>query len=114
MSSTRTPPARSVRTRLAHLVLLLAGVAALVYALTLGGSPELRCHDQVMGPGSECVKADGSAGQTYEQRLATRRSAQPVVAGLGVLVAGFGTALLVADVRRRRTAGTGSDVEDAG
>jgi len=102
---------RRVRTRLAHVVLLLAGLAALVYALTLGGSPDLRCHDQVMRPGSVCVKADGSAGQTYEERLATRRSAQPVVAGLGVLVAGFGAALLVADLRRAKV---GSAVEDAG
>jgi len=94
-------------------VLVLAGLAALGYAVTLGGSPDLRCHDQVMRPGSVCVKADGSAGQTYEERLATRRSAQPVVAGLGVLVAGFGTALLVADLRRRPTR-VGSAVEDAG
>ena len=56
------------------------------------------------------VKADGSAGQTYEERLATRRSAQPVVGGLGVLVAGFGAALLVADLRRPKV---GSAVEDA-
>jgi hypothetical protein len=104
---------RRARTRLAHLALLVAGLAVLAYALTLGGSPDLRCHDQVMRPGSVCVKADGSAGQTYEQRLATRRSAQPVVAGLGVLVAGFGAALLVGDLRRRPT-GTGSAVEDAG
>jgi len=100
---------RRARTRLAHVVLLLAGLVALVYALTLGGSPDLRCHDEVMRPGSVCVKADGSAGQTYEERLATRRSARPVVAGLGVLVAGFGAALLVADLRRTQA----SAVEDA-
>ena len=105
---------RRTRTRLAHLVLLLAGLAALVYALTLGGSPTLRCHDALMTPGSVCQKADGSEGQTYEQRVATRRAAQPVVAGLGVLVAGFGAALLVADLRRRPKPRTGSEVEDAG
>ena len=102
------------RTRLAHLVLLGVGIAALVYALTLGGSPALRCHDAVMTPGSVCQKADGSEGQTYEQRIATRREAQPVVAGLGVLVAAFGAALLVADLRRRPTPRTPSEVEDAG
>jgi hypothetical protein len=91
------------RTRLAHLVLLLAGLAAVVYAVTLSGSPALRCHDAVMTPGSVCMKADGSAGQTYEQRIATRRSAQPVVAGVGGLVTVFGAALLVADLRRRPT-----------
>jgi hypothetical protein len=105
---------RRARTRAAHVLLLLAGVAALVYALTLGGSPEIRCRGVAMAPGSVCVKADGSEGQTYEQRLATRRSAQPVVGGLGVLVAGFGAALLVADLRHRPAAGTGSAVEDAG
>lgn len=104
---------RRVRTRVAHLALLLAGLAAFAYAVTLGGSPELRCHDDVMRPGSVCIKADGSAGQTYEERLATRRSAQPVVAGVGVLVLGFGAALLVADLRRP-TPDRGSAVEDAG
>ncbi|MGI3783171.1 MAG: hypothetical protein ACRYG2_20600 [Janthinobacterium lividum] len=102
------------RTRVAHLLLLLAGLAVVAYALTLGGAPELRCHSEVMRPGSVCVKADGSEGQTYEQRIATRRSAEPVVAGVGVLVAGFGAALLVTDLRRRPGRGSRSEVEDAG
>lgn len=105
---------RRLRTRLAHLVLLLAGLAAVLYAVTLGGSPALRCHDAVMTPGSVCMKSDGTAGQTYEQRIATRRSAQPVVAGVGVLVAAFGAGLLVADLRRRPTTPAASEVEDAG
>ncbi len=105
---------RRVRTRLAHLVLLLAGLAAVAYAVTLGGSPDLRCHDAVMTPGSVCLKADGSEGQTYEQRIATRRAAQPVVAGVGVLVVVFGAGLLVSDLRRRPTPASASDVEDAG
>lgn len=103
---------RRVRARLSHLLLLVLGLAALGYAVTLGGSPALRCHDQVMTPGSVCEKADGSAGQTYEERLATRRSAQAVVGGVGVLVAGFGGALLVADLRRRAPRPP-SAVEDA-
>ena len=111
MSTASVPSSRRLRTRLAHLLLVLAGLAAVAYALTLGGTPELRCHDVVMGPGSVCLKADGSEGQTYEQRIATRREARPVVAGVGLLVAGFGTALLVADLRRRPT---GSAVEHAG
>lgn len=113
MSSADHPTTGRVRTRLAHLVLVLAGLAAVGYALTLGGSTELRCHSDVMTPGSVCLKADGSEGQTYEQRLATRREARPVVAGVGLLVAGFGTALLVADLRRRPTPRAGSEVEDA-
>ncbi len=112
MSAVDVPGPRRVRTRLAHLVLVLVGLVAVAYALTLGGTPELRCHDAVMRPGSVCQKADGSEGQTYEQRIATRREAQPVVAGVGLLVAGFGTALLVADLRRRPT--PRSAVEDAG
>lgn len=108
------PTDRRTRTRLAHLVLLLAGLAALGYALTLGGSPALRCHDAVMTPGSVCLKADGSQGQTYEQRIATRRASQPIVVGLGVLVTGFGAALLVSDLRRRPPAQPRSEVEDAG
>lgn len=102
---------RRVPARLAHVLLLVAGLAVVAYAVTLGGSPEIRCRGAVMTPGSVCVKADGSEGQTYEQRLATRRSAQPVVAGVGVLVAGFGATLLVGDLRRRSPR---SAVEDAG
>lgn len=91
-----------LRTRLAHLVLVVAGLVAVAYALSLGGPDEVRCRGELMSPGSVCVKADGSEGQTYEQRLATRRSARPVVAGVGVVVAGFGAALLVTDLRRGR------------
>jgi hypothetical protein len=121
MTGTSDDPAlpmnRRVRTRLAHLLLLLVGLVAVGYAVTLSGSPALRCHDAVMTPGSVCMKADGSAGQTYEQRIATRRSAQPVVAGVGVLVTVFGAALLVADLRRRPTPpdlGSASDASSPG
>lgn len=100
-----------MRTRVAHVLLIVVGLVAVAYALSLGSATDLRCRDAVMTPGSVCVKADGSAGQTYEQRLATRRSARPVVAGVGVLVAVFGAGLLVSDVRRSRP---GSSVEHAG
>ena len=114
MSAVEAPTTGRTRDRVAHLLLLLAGLVVVVYALTLGGSPELRCRGEVMTPGSVCIKADGSEGQTYEQRIATRRSAQPVVTGVGVLVAGFGAALLITDLRRRPTRRLRSDVEDAG
>ena len=52
-----------------------------------------------MLPGDRCAKADGSAAQTYEQRDATRRAAAPVIVGVGLLVAAFGTALLVTQRR---------------
>jgi hypothetical protein len=100
---------RRLRVRSAHLLLVLAGLLAVAYAVTLGGSPDIRCRGVAMTPGSVCLKSDGSQGQSYEQRLATRRSARPVVAGVGVVVAGFGAALLVTDLRRRPSA-----VEDAG
>lgn len=108
MTAVVDPTARSrVRTRLAHVLLLVAGLVAVVYGLTLTSTTALTCRGEAMTPGSVCVKADGSEGQTYEQRLATRRSATPVVVGVGVLVVGFGTALLVADVRRGRRADEG-------
>ena len=53
-------------------------------------------------PGQTCAKADGSAVQTYEERLSTARNATPVIVGVGLLVAGFGTALLIGDVRWSR------------
>lgn len=55
-----------------------------------------------MQPGQTCTKADGSAEQTYEQRRAAAHDAAPVIVGIGVLVAGFGTALLVGDLRKDR------------
>lgn len=100
--------------RLAHLLLVLAGLVMLVYPFTWGSSTALSCRGVPMGPGSVCQKADGSAGQSYEARLATRRAARPVVVGVGVLVTAFGSGLLLGDVRRRRGAGPGSAVEDAG
>ena len=105
--------------RLTHLLVVLAGLALLAYALTFGSSTELTCRGVPMQPGSICLKADGSEGQTYEQRLATRRTARPVVVGMGLLISGFGTVLLVGDLRRRRSggpesSGDGSAVEHAG
>lgn len=99
--------------RLAHLLLALAGLAAIVYGFTFAGSTAVSCRGVPMGPGAVCRKADNSAGQTYEQRLATRRAAGPVVVGVGVVVAAFGTVLLVGDRRRRRPS-PGSPVEEAG
>ena len=81
--------------RLTHLLVVLAGLALLAYAVTFGSSTALTCRGVPMRPGSVCQKADGSQGQTYEQRLATRRAARPVVVGMGLLVAGFGTVLLM-------------------
>ena len=94
---------RAWRTRAAQLLLILAGLVMIGYGLTSVASPAISCRGVPMGPGTVCLKADGSAGQTYEQRLATRRAARPVVVGVGVGVTAFGTVLLVGDRRRRRS-----------
>ena len=90
------------RSRLAHLVMILVGLVILAYPFTLGTAP-LSCRGTTMRPGDVCLKADGSMQQSYEQRLATRRQAVPVIVVVGVAVVAFGTSLLVTDVRRRRT-----------
>lgn len=88
--------------RLAHLVLAIAGLLIALYPFTLGADPTPTCRGVDLQPGQTCRKADGSAEQTYEQRRATARNAAPVIVGVGILVAGFGTALLVGDVRKDR------------
>jgi hypothetical protein len=88
--------------RLAHVLLAVAGLLVAIYPFTVGADPTPTCRGVAMHPGQTCAKADGSAEQTYEQRRSTARSATPVIVGVGVLVAIFGTGLLVADVRRGR------------
>ena len=51
-----------------------------------------------MRPGDMCAKADGSAVQSYEQRAGAPRNAVPVIMVVGLLVAAFGVALIIADV----------------
>lgn len=90
------------RRRVAHLLLALVGVLIVLYPFTLGANPTPTCRGVELRPGQTCAKADGSAVQTYEERLSTARNATPVIVGVGLLVAGFGTALLIGDVRRSR------------
>ena len=96
-----------VRARVLHVLVLAAGLVALGWALFAPIAP-IRCHDQVMRPGDVCSYAslDGSDNgktQTYASRLATEKSARPVVAVVGALVAGFGGVLLWSAVRSTRT-----------
>lgn len=86
----------------AHLALVGVGLAAVIWALTLAAHPTIMCRDAVMGPGDVCANAQGTATQTYQQRLDTALSARPIVAGTGLAVAAFGAALAVQDARRRR------------
>lgn len=90
------------RRRIAHLLLAVAGLLVAIYPFTLGAHPTPTCRGVELQPGQTCAKADGSAEQTYEQRQAAARNAAPVIVGVGMLVAAFGTGLLVADVRRGR------------
>lgn len=91
--------------RLAHLLLAAAGLLVALSPVMLGSATSVTCRGVEMRPGDTCAKADGSAVQTYEDRVAAARNATPVVVGVGLLVAVFGTGLLLADVRRERAFG---------
>ncbi|MCW2810421.1 MAG: hypothetical protein JWP61_879 [Friedmanniella sp.] len=91
-----------MRARVAHVLLILAGLLVVAYPLTAGATPSVSCRGVVMRAGDVCPKADNSGVQTYEQRAADGRNARPVILVVGLLVAGFGTSLLVSDLRRSR------------
>ncbi len=93
--------------RLAHLLLAVAGLLVALYPFTLGADPTVTCRGVELRPGQTCAKADGSAAQSYETRAADARNAAPVIVGVGLLVAAFGAALFVSDVRQGR-AGAGT------
>jgi hypothetical protein len=87
-------------------LVVLVGLGALVWAIAAPVA-QIRCHDQVMGPGDVCSYSsltgeDNGRTQTYEQRVGTEKSARPVVGVVGAAVAGFGGVLLWQSVRRRR------------
>ena len=90
------------RVRLAHALVSLVGLLALLYPVTLGATPDISCRGVQMHPGDSCAKADRSGVQTYEQRARTANQAKPVIAGLGLLLVVFGIVLLAGDARRRR------------
>lgn len=91
-----------MRRRIAHGVVIVIGLLILAYPLTIGALTDPTCRGTVMQPGDTCPKADNSGVQTYEQRVADRRQAAPVVVVVGLLVTAFGTSLLVTDLRRQR------------
>ncbi|HEY5821027.1 MAG TPA: hypothetical protein VIT20_03560 [Propionibacteriaceae bacterium] len=90
------------RSRIAHVVMIVLGLLVLTYPWTFGAASAVSCRGAVMQPGDTCSKADNSGVQTYEQRAADRANATPVIVVVGLLVSGFGTSLLVTDVRRSR------------
>jgi len=89
-----------VRSRILNIALVVLGLLTVLYPLTVGPAAPITCRGVVMAPGDRCAKADGSAVQTYEQRDAARRMAAPVLVGVGLLVAAFGTALLLTQRRQ--------------
>jgi hypothetical protein len=93
-----------MRSRVAQLGLIVAGLLIVLYPFTLGASSTITCRGVPMSPGQTCAKADGSAMETYEKRLAARKAARPIVVVVGLAVAGFGVALLVGATRRREPA----------
>ncbi len=100
---------RVVRARVLHLLVLVAGVAAFGWAL-FAPVATIRCHDVIMKPGDVCSYAslngaDNGQKQSYEQRMATERSARPVIAVVGLGVAAFGGALLWSAMRRKESLG---------
>lgn len=88
-------------TRIANAVVILVGLMILAYPLTVGATPNVSCRGASMKPGDRCVKADGESTQTYEQRATAARNAKPVIFVVGALVAAFGSALLIAELRHR-------------
>lgn len=86
----------------AHVALAVVGVAVVVWALLTWFNPTIECRGVRMGPGDVCHNAEGTKVQTYDDRLDALRLSTPVMVGTGLVVAGFGAALAVAD--RRRTA----------
>jgi len=97
-----TPTRRHRRARIAHAVVILVGLLIFLYPLTVGSEPAITCRGVEMQPGGTCSKAESGGIQTYEQRLRTARQARPVILAVGLLVAGFGSWLLVSDVRSSR------------
>lgn len=98
---------RTAVSRLAsHAAVVLAGLVALTWPVTFGAHPRIECRGVEMQAGDVCHKAeldgtDKGHTQTYEERLAAKKAANPVIAGVGVVVTGFAGWLLVADLRRR-------------
>ena len=84
-----------MRSRIAQLGLIVAGLLIVLYPFTLGASSTITCRGVPMSPGQTCAKADGSAMETYEKRVAARNAAKPIIVVVGLAVAGFGVALLV-------------------
>jgi hypothetical protein len=99
-----------MRARVLHAVLILFGLALVLYPLTIGAVPHPSCRGVPMRPGDVCAKAGDSGVQSFEQRAAASRQARPVIMAVGVLVVGFGSALLALETRRDAARSTAARV----
>ena len=90
-----------------HLALAAVGLVGLVWALTVAANPVITCREVVMRPGDVCANAEGTRSQTYAERWDAAQQARPVIGVMGLVVAGFGAALAVQDVRGRSGAPAG-------
>jgi hypothetical protein len=91
-----------MRARVAHGLLILVGLLIVLYPLTIAARPQVSCRGVEMHPGDTCAKAENGGVQTYEQRAATASEAKPIIIGVGLFVMGFGSVLLVGEMRKRR------------
>ena len=91
------------RRRWAHLLLALAGLVAIGWAVVFGANPTVTCRDVVMAPGDLCTHAGDDKTQTYEERLEAAQAARPVMGVVGVLMVGFAAYLWIADSTREES-----------
>lgn len=86
----------------AHAVLILLGLAGVVWALSISAHPVITCREVVMQPGEVCRNAEGTKTQTYEERWNAAQQARPVIGVMGGAAAAFGAALAVGEARAAR------------
>lgn len=91
--------------RIAHLVLILVGLAVAGFGLWRTAHPDITCRGVQMHPGEVCHKNDFSSigsnkTQSYEQRVHAAHQSQPVVALIGLGMAAFGGVLFRQEGRR--------------
>ena len=84
--------------RLALWAFVVAALALAVWGVATWVSPSTQCRGTEMGPGDVCsyssyTDTGTTRTQTYEERVAAARQSAPVVVGLGLVAAGFGTHL---------------------
>lgn len=106
MSAATRPQPRRGR-RIAHLALVVVGLAMVAFAVWRLVDPHLTCRGVDMHPGDVCrkndfSKLDSEQVQTYEQRLHGSRVSQPTMMVVGLATAGFGAALYRQERRRTR------------